>query len=152
MSSKAKNAEGVLGARIREFRKKNGLTQGLLGAKLNRGESTVRMWELGRSEPDVETLKLLATEFCISIDELVGYNGSPVTDSLSAKEQTIISFYRSKENIHRAIDSLVDASENKIPLYTAANSDEAVPDAIIYLRKEEWERIKNAPETDDPLM
>ena len=153
MSIKAKSDNGILGARIRFFREKIGLTQKALGSKLNKGESTVRMWELGKSEPDVETLKLLAEEFNISIDELIGLENDVDPTSLSAEEKTIIFYYRNRDDIRYAINTMIDAAkDDKITLYTAANSGSGVADAIIHIRREEWERIKNAPETDDPLM
>ena len=152
MSLNNKSSDGVLGARIRAFRELNGLTQKALGAKLNKGESTVRMWELGRSEPDVETLKLIANEFKISVDNLVGYGEELTTSSLTAKEQSIILFYRKNADIRDAIDELLNSADESIPLYTAADSDRTLADAIIYVKKAEWDRIKNAPETDDTLL
>ena len=152
MSLSNKSIGSVLGMRIRAFREMNGLTQKALGEKLNKGESTVRMWELGRSEPDVDTLKLLADEFKISVDKLVGYGEDLIASSLTVKERSIILYYRNNKDIRYAIDSLLEDADDDIPVYTAAHSSEGVADAIIYLKKAEWDRIKNAPETDDTLM
>ena len=152
MSLNNKSSDGVLGARIRAFREMNGLTQKALGAKLNKGESTVRMWELGRSEPDVETLKLIADEFKISVDALVGYGEELTASSLTAKEQSIILFYRRNTEVRDAIDEILRAADESVPLYTAADSDRTLADAIIYVKKAAWDRIKNAPETDDTLL
>jgi transcriptional regulator with XRE-family HTH domain len=152
MSLNNKSSDGVLGARIRAFREMNGLTQKALGSKLNKGESTVRMWELGRSEPDVETLKLLAEEFKISVDTLVGYGEELIASTLTAKERSVILFYRRDTEIRSAIDQLIESADEDVPLYTAADSGGATADAIIYVKKAEWDRIKNAPETDDTLL
>lgn len=146
---------GALGARIRMFREKRGLTQKALGAMLNKGESTVRMWELGRSEPDVDTLKLLASEFNISMDTLTGAAEDHGIDfsTLSEDERSVLYYYRTRDDIRYAIDTMISAAkDDNIALYTAANSESGTADTLICLRKEKWERIKNAPETDDPLM
>ena len=144
--------DNILGQNIRSHRKRNNLTQKELGEKLNVSASAVRMWEKNGNRPPLETLKHAADIFNISFAELVGYDEGITVESLTQKERTIIGYYRSKEHIRNAIDSLIESADNSIALYTAANSEKAVADAIIYVRKEEWERIKNAPETDDPLM
>lgn len=46
----------TIGENIKCIRKSKGMTQVELGKKLNLGESTVRMWELGKSFPTVPTL------------------------------------------------------------------------------------------------
>lgn len=59
-----------VGLMIKHYREKNNLTQKELAEKIDKSESTVRMWELGKSEPDLETLILLANIFDIEINEL----------------------------------------------------------------------------------
>ena len=56
---------------IRNLRKAAGESQKELAEKMNKSESAVRMWELGRSEPDIETLKLLAVHFSVSVDHML---------------------------------------------------------------------------------
>lgn len=48
-----------LGDIIRNYRYRLGFTQKQLGKKLNKGESTVRMWELGKSTPPADVIPLL---------------------------------------------------------------------------------------------
>lgn len=50
----------TLGKRIKRFRTEKGLTQAQLGELVNKGGSTVRMWELDRSQPSSQTLRLLS--------------------------------------------------------------------------------------------
>ncbi len=61
-----------IGNRIRELRIKCNLTQKQLSEKVNKSESSVRMWELGYSEPDIDTLDILSNIFFVSIDYLLG--------------------------------------------------------------------------------
>lgn len=44
-----------IGERLKELRIEAGLTQLELAKKLNKSDGAVRMWELGKSEPDRET-------------------------------------------------------------------------------------------------
>ena len=48
------------GKRIRVLRKNKDHTQKSLGKSLNVGESTVRMWELGKNRPSPETISYMA--------------------------------------------------------------------------------------------
>lgn len=61
-----------LGQKIKELRISKELTQKELASKLCKSESTVRMWELGNSEPDINTLKLLSNIFNVSVSYLIG--------------------------------------------------------------------------------
>lgn len=62
----------VLGNRIRYFRKAKGLTQLEVAKLLSKSESTIRMWELGKSNPNPETIMHLCSIFEISPDTLFG--------------------------------------------------------------------------------
>ena len=72
MPRKQKNISNITAIRIRELRKKHNLTQKELADKLYKSESTVRMWELGKSEPDNETIRQLAEMFNVSSSYLLG--------------------------------------------------------------------------------
>ena len=153
MASNAKNPfNEMLGEKIRAFREKNGLTQKAVAKIVDKGESTVRMWELGKSRPDYETLTILAELFKVPTDALTGFDDDLFASALTTKEQAIILYYRSNAEIREAIDELLESADESVPLYTAAKSDMGVADAIIYVKKSEWERIRNAPETDDTLL
>lgn len=64
--------EGVFKVRIKELRQKMNLTQEELGAKIGQTKSNISKYERGMLEPGIETLKLLADIFDVSIDYLVG--------------------------------------------------------------------------------
>ena len=70
--SKAKSLE--TGRRIRELRNKAGLTQKELSEKLFKSESAVRMWELGKSEPDLQSINSLAEIFGVAPSYLTGWS------------------------------------------------------------------------------
>ena len=61
-----------LGEKIRELRKKSGMTQHQLAQRLGISSSAVGMYEQGRREPDNKTLLELCSIFDISSDYLLG--------------------------------------------------------------------------------
>lgn len=72
MADRTKNKTLTIAKKIRTLRENKNITQRELADKLNKSESAVRMWELGKSEPDIDTIKKLAEFFQISSDELIG--------------------------------------------------------------------------------
>lgn len=72
MGGRSKIMNATVGKRVKELRKAHGWTQVQLSEKLNKGDSTVRMWELGKSEPDNETIVLLSKLFGVSTDYILG--------------------------------------------------------------------------------
>ena len=56
--------------RIREYRRKMGLTQVELSRTLNISQGALSGYETGRYEPDMDTMQRLATFFHTSLDEL----------------------------------------------------------------------------------
>ena len=59
-----------LGKKIKDLRRKAGLTQEQLAAKLSVAPQSVSKWENAAAMPDITTLPLLAEIFGVSIDEL----------------------------------------------------------------------------------
>lgn len=60
-----------LGANIAAFRKREGMTQAVLGEKINFSDKAVSKWERGESVPDVLTLVELAKVFGVTLDDLL---------------------------------------------------------------------------------
>lgn len=61
----------MLGEKIKEARKKFGLTQEELAEKLNVSRQAVAKWELNNGTPDIENLKAISNLFGTSIDILL---------------------------------------------------------------------------------
>ena len=61
----------LIGGNIAAHRKRVGLTQAGLGAKLNYSDKAVAKWERGESIPDVLTLVSLAELFGITVNDLI---------------------------------------------------------------------------------
>lgn len=62
----------ILGTRIKEIRGKR--SQAEFGALLNVDRTTVGSWELGRHEPDIETLLKISSIANVSVDWLTGHS------------------------------------------------------------------------------
>ncbi|WP_333888258.1 helix-turn-helix domain-containing protein [Clostridium sp.] len=56
---------------LKKLRTEKGLTQDELSKELNINRATYAHYETGRREPDIETLKLLAKYFNVSLDYLL---------------------------------------------------------------------------------
>lgn len=64
----------TIGDKIKEYRKKAGLTQEQLAARLNVAFQTVSKWETNASSPDLSMIIPLIRLFGVSADELLGLN------------------------------------------------------------------------------
>ncbi len=67
------------GDRLRALRSAAGLTQGALGEIIGKSDSAVRMWELGRNEPDMKTLSALSAILGCSLEYLMCRDGGGVS-------------------------------------------------------------------------
>ena len=64
--------EIIVAERIRELMQVEGLNQTKLAEKLGVKQNTISAWLLGRKEPSIRSLWLLADYFDVEIDYLVG--------------------------------------------------------------------------------
>lgn len=63
--------------RLKELRKKKGLTQIRLAIELNMSQNTISRYETGSHEPDVQTLIQIADYFNVSLDYLMERTDNP---------------------------------------------------------------------------
>jgi len=75
-----------LNEKILYYRKRAGLSQEALAAKIGVSRQAVSKWELGETTPDVEKLVLLAQSFGVTTDELLGMK-EPVRETLRPAPQ-----------------------------------------------------------------
>ena len=76
-----------LNEKILYYRKRAGLSQEALAAKIGVSRQAVSKWELGETMPDVEKLVLLAKAFGVTTDELLGMK-EPVRETEQPTPQT----------------------------------------------------------------
>ncbi len=72
------NVKGVKRLRLKELRKKKGITQQKLALDLNMNQNTISRYETGEREADYATLILIADYFAVSIDYLLERTDNPV--------------------------------------------------------------------------
>ena len=63
--------KAIIAANIAELRKKNGMTQQDLAAKLNYTDKAISKWERGESIPDVLVLKQISDMYGVTVDYLL---------------------------------------------------------------------------------
>ena len=71
--------------RLKEIRNGAGMTQVQLAETLGVSKGTVAMWEIGKREPNYETLNALSGIFDKRIDYILGYSNAPIWKVLTAK-------------------------------------------------------------------
>lgn len=81
----------TLGKRLSSLRKQRGLTQQQLGEQLNLSAQAVSKWENDLAEPDLMTLRALASLYKLTIDELTSTDdnappATPAQDNVNSKE------------------------------------------------------------------
>ncbi|MCG8498932.1 MAG: helix-turn-helix domain-containing protein [Firmicutes bacterium] len=64
---------------LKQLREQKELTQEQLGKIINLSKANISKYELGRLEPNMETLNQIATFFNVSIDYLLGRTDHPET-------------------------------------------------------------------------
>ena len=76
------------GEKVIELRRINNMTQSELGSRLNVSAQAVSKWENNQSEPDMQTLKKMCNIFNVSLNELLSYDETGVTNTDSLKDET----------------------------------------------------------------
>lgn len=68
-----KTTRELLGARIKELRKRKGLTQEQLAERVDLATRYVSLIEVGRSSPSLETIENIATTLDVELKDLFDY-------------------------------------------------------------------------------
>ncbi|MCF6094334.1 helix-turn-helix domain-containing protein [Microaerobacter geothermalis] len=84
----------MFGKRLRELRKREGLTMKQLGEKINLAESTISGYENGNRKPDMDIVERFADFFGESVDYLLGRIDSQRTEHTEG-----LAFYGGGENL-----------------------------------------------------
>ena len=71
---------------------------------------------------------------------------------LTEHELKVLSAYRKNLQMQVAVDRLLGITDDQYTVYAAAKSIDNKAPRIIRKSKEDWEKIENAPDTDDDLL
>lgn len=72
--------------RLKELRKQNNITQVQLAEKLGVSKGTVAMWEIGKREPNFETVNILSDIFDKRMDYILGYSDDASSIKLTKED------------------------------------------------------------------
>ena len=89
----------IFSDRIRELRRKKGMTQEALGKIIETGPDAICVYEKGRNYPEVRKLIILADYFGVSLDYLVGRTDDPEVHQLPPRELSACETVGSTDNI-----------------------------------------------------
>lgn len=139
---------------LKRLREQSGLTADQVGAMVGKSGKTVNAWENNRGQPDAEILIQLCDIYKVDniLDEFRDEHTNPFT--VSDHEKALIIAYRKKPDMQPAVDRLLGISDDPdtVRLYRAAKSTDDHPDEIVEISRERFQKIKNAPETDDDQL
>jgi transcriptional regulator with XRE-family HTH domain len=154
----------LLNDKLKARRIELGLTMLDVAKSVGVSEATISRWESGnignmRRDKIALYAKALNTSplFIMGIDENEP-NKSNNTNikkriTLSSHELNVIEAYRNKPDMQPVVDKILDVNkEKKHILFSAARSENGQsPMGTVELTEEEYQRLINAPETDEDL-
>ena len=119
--------------RIAALRREAGLNQKELGQKLGIGQTTVSAWEIGRNEPDNESMYKMAKFFQVSIGYLMGYESTPDASLTKAKREQYNEANAEKARKRKEKKEIEQFSHYEDP------DEEELTDMEYYAELEEWQ-------------
>lgn len=147
--------------RIVELMKQNQCENRDLAVHLNLNRQVVTDWKAHRSRSYKKYLPQIAEFFGVSVEYLLG-NESLVKKAdvveesgwkLTEHEKNVLQAYRLQPEMQPAVDRLLGVrADDKVLLYKAAHSDTNHPDGREWKDKSKWQKIEEAPETEDTLL
>lgn len=89
----------MVGKQIKSLREARGLTQRALAKQLGMAPSTLAMYEIGKREPDNDTLKKFADFFGVSTDYLLGRTDDPTPPDVDEPTEQELEELMKKEGL-----------------------------------------------------
>jgi transcriptional regulator with XRE-family HTH domain len=108
-----------IGTNIALYRKRFGLTQAGLAAKLNYSDKAISKWERGESIPDVITLLQLAEQFEITVNDLVADPNALPEDSAPGKLEKAMTKVSEKALKRKANKNVIQALSSTLVWFVA---------------------------------
>ena len=133
-----------------------------LASELGLNRQVVTDWKAQRSKSYTKYIYQIADYFGVSVDYLLGNENAPqkstilipkFNETLTEHEQAVIKAYREQPAMQPAVDKLLGVEQDgEVTVYAAAYSVDKHPDGIINKPIDQWNKIKDTPDTDDPLV
>ncbi|MFR1708160.1 MAG: helix-turn-helix domain-containing protein [Clostridium sp.] len=122
----------TLGIRLKELRKKHGLTQKALADILLIDNSSISKYENDKAIPENELLQRIADFFSVSVDYLLGRSDIPSSTKSTIDNLELNS--KDKKDIEKIFNSTLESLENQEGLMLSGNP----------VNEEDWELLKSA--------
>ena len=128
-----------------------GRSANAIAKELSISSGCITNWKKG-SNPSNSTLKKIADYFGVTAEYLLKDDEGSL--DLSAHEIALINAYRAQPQKQPTIDHLLGVEmEGYVTVFAAAQSvNNTTPNQYVRMSRERWEKLKNAPETDETLM
>ena len=101
-----------IGNKIRELRKRKGLTQEQLASSINISFQAISKWENNIALPDITMMPILATFFGISMDELFDFNLKEAEEDI---EKIVDEAYKYRETDYKKGRQILEEGLKKYP-------------------------------------
>jgi len=89
--------------RLKEMRADKGVTQVQLAEALGVSKGTVAMWEIGKREPNFETLCALSDYFDRRVDYILGKTDDKSSPKLTEEEIEQLGIWETEEHFHKVL-------------------------------------------------
>lgn len=100
--------------RLKALRELNGTSQAEVAKYINKTPQAYSLYEKGKRDPDIATIKKLADFFSVSIDYLLGYTPAGSDIHLSKDQENLISrLNQSDPQITKEVEQYLNYLESK---------------------------------------
>lgn len=103
--------DSMFANRLKEIRKEKNMTQVQLAEALGVSKGTVAMWEIGKRQPNFETLNALSAIFDKKIDYILGYSNDSSSARITETEIEQLGVWETEENFHETIMAYLQLDE-----------------------------------------
>lgn len=97
--------------RLKELRAEKGMTQVQLAEILEMSKGTVAMWEIGKREPNYETLNQLSEIFDKRIDYILGYSNDAASPKMTEEDIEQLGVWAAEESFQETITAYLRLDE-----------------------------------------
>ena len=108
--------------RLRELRSEKNISTTQLASMLSKTEGAIRMWETGRSKPDMDTTAIIANYFDVSVDYLIG-----VSTTRNPKNKQIVADLGLSE---KAINIILENKDKPLERQSNPNDNRLFSDVL----------------------
>lgn len=107
---------GHLAMMLRRYRESNALTQEFVASQLNVSRSTYSYYEIGKTEPNLKSLSILAKMFGIGVEDFLPEERGTVLHDGNSRQNSVA--------VPTAIGNLTPEERQLVAMYRLANNKE----------------------------